>query len=78
MAEYPGAGSQMSNYGLKVRTPEELKLLWGGDCEGKKQAHHAITRDVVWGTGDRVREDTSLVESLRPLYDIYIYATPCS
>ena len=29
MAAYPGEGNKMSNYGLKVPTPEELKLLWG-------------------------------------------------
>ena len=28
MAAYPGEGNRMSNYGLKVPSPEELKLLW--------------------------------------------------
>lgn len=25
---YPGEGNNMSNYGMKEPTPEELKLLW--------------------------------------------------
>ncbi|XP_038045043.1 uncharacterized protein C5orf49-like [Patiria miniata] len=51
MAAYPGEGSQMSNYGLKVPTPEELKLLWEEIVgrERRIRANHLATK----GAGSR-------------------------
>ncbi|XP_022109202.1 uncharacterized protein C5orf49 homolog [Acanthaster planci] len=52
MAAYPGEGNKMSNYGLKVPTPEELKLLWEEIVgrERRIRANHLATKGA--GSGE--------------------------
>ncbi|XP_002739140.1 cilia- and flagella-associated protein 90-like [Saccoglossus kowalevskii] len=48
MGDYPGAGSNMSNYGLKNPSPEEIHLLWReivGRESRIRQGHLAINGD---------------------------------
>ncbi|XP_071803311.1 cilia- and flagella-associated protein 90-like [Asterias amurensis] len=50
---YPGEGNNMSNYGMKEPTPEELKLLWE-EIVGKERsirANHLATKGA--GSGEQ-------------------------
>ncbi|XP_072037638.1 uncharacterized protein [Amphiura filiformis] len=63
---YPGEGNRMSNYGLKVPSPEELKLLWielVGREKRVRANHLAIKGDgsEEWpGTADQKLTDTEI------------------